>query len=132
MRVTRLDTSPSCTFVTVNENTALIAQAIGQPIAGHASKSLGKDFHCDSGEEILPCMRHHSRTEALAMMREDPKARAERRQHDHELPSLIAVRGPEDKRLRDDPDDGATAEGAKLLLQVAPEDDLFAEAGSQR
>ena len=76
-------------------------------------------------------MGDHPRPQVPACERQETVQEAENRDHDHVLQTLITVRDAEEDGLREDGDRRASGQSVKLLLQVAAENRLLAEAGGQ-
>src|ERR1700733_8998637 len=91
------------------------------------------DCECNSGERVMPGVRHHARPETLSLDGENAKHRAVRGDGDHSTESFIAVRGSEEQR-RDkntEPEFPVAwrADGRELLKKITAEDKFLDDAG---
>ena len=52
----------------------------------------------DSGKNILPCVRHHTRTQTASLDRENAEKRAIHGDRDHSARAFVSVRDAEEQR----------------------------------
>jgi hypothetical protein len=83
----------------------------------------------DSGEDVVPCVRHHSWTQAASLDREYAEKRAIQGDGDHAACSFVSVRDAEEERGGQDSNPEFAAGARKLLQQVAAEGKFLADAG---
>lgn len=89
----------------------------------------------DSGEGVLPCMRDDAWAETAAIDGEDAEQGSVGSDGDHAADAFVSVCGAEEERRRECADDkfgprATDGERRELLEEVAAEDELFDNAGS--
>src|SRR5689334_19289934 len=76
----------------------------------------------------MPCMRHHARTKALAIVRQQSEQRAVNCDDDHASSTFVTMTASEDKRGTDEPDPNVAADHRNLSLEIAAENNFFHES----
>ena len=81
-----------------------------------------------SAQRILPCVREHACAQTAPRHCEHAEECAVKRDQQHAADALIAVCEPEEHSGDRDAKPGVAGKRGELLLQIAAEDQLFAEA----